>query len=215
MASVNAGTHPFVRLWSDKKRFEQIRRIEALQRQACDAEALEVWKKCNEIKKTFPKGVRVDLPSVHVFSALLGVIRTTVKIKKDPMLKLELSAQDFADKIHYDKSTVESALRWLGEDAITYRGEAVAQGLGIIERSRRKGCAFVKGVEKLVYRTTITTLTAMGRVLLRLALIVEEKVKQAIATVAPEAQPEPVEYSKEEMDRQMKACFDAIYAVLA
>jgi hypothetical protein len=157
-----------VRLWKDTDRLEQVARINGLHLQSCDREGQKAWEQASLLHAQMPAGVRVDLPSPRVFARVLGFYRSAAALKHRPMLEFEMSVQDIAAAVGYSKSAVEAALRWLGGDAIEYKGMLVARGLGYIDRTRRKARAFVRGVLKNVYRTTQTALTLLGRAFLGL-----------------------------------------------
>jgi hypothetical protein len=149
--------------WNDHCRKNQVGRFEKLQVQVCDGAGQQLWDIIQEQVRTFAPGVRVDVPSPRLLARLIGLYRTGATLKCDPMLELELSAEEIARFTGYCKSQVEAALRWLGDASITYLGEVVAQGLGVIERTARIGkikmCKVVRGV----FRTSLTKLSALGR----------------------------------------------------
>lgn len=157
-------------LWKghDKHRTEQLARLKALQLQHCENHGATVREQALLLWRQLPDTARVDLPSEHVFAALLGLFRTCAMLKDSPIGRLELSAEEIAELVTYSKSTVEAALRWLSCETIDYRGIQVARGLGIIHRGRRTGAAMVDGALKWVYRTSRIVITFLGRTLLGL-----------------------------------------------
>jgi len=110
-----------------------------------------------------------------VFGRVLGLFRTGATLKSGKLLRLEISAQEMADLLGYAKSTIESALRWLGSGPIDNKGAQLARGLGIIHRGRRTAFGFLDGVFRRVYRTSRLVLTLAGRVLLGLVDRVKER----------------------------------------
>jgi hypothetical protein len=160
--------HKVTLLWNDRCRHTQVKRFEALQVQTCDAAGQSVWDLIQEQLRSVPPEVRIDVPSPRVFSRVLGVYRTAVMLKKDPMRVLELSAEEIARLAGYSKSQVEAALRWLGDQPITYLGKQIALGLGFIKRTTRKGKLMICNTVRGVFRTSLTQLSAIGRSLIGL-----------------------------------------------
>ena len=135
-------TVPVVKiLWKaqDKRRVEQLARLQALQLQHCEFFGAAVREQARLLYNQLPPFARIDLPSEHVFGSLLGLFRTCATLKKSPIGRLELSVEEIAELINYSKSTTEAALRWLGCGPIEYRGDILARGLEIIHRGRRTG----------------------------------------------------------------------------
>ncbi len=170
-----AGNPPrLVRLWSDAVRVEQRLRLQSLELQHGEwgerafAMASEQWRQ-------LPAGVRIDLPSPRVFSAVLGLFRTGATLKQGKLLRLELSAEDIGALLGYGKATIEAALRWLGCETIEYQGMQVSRGLGLVHRGRRTAWARLEGTLRRVYRTSRLILTGMGRMLLGLPAREEER----------------------------------------
>jgi hypothetical protein len=167
-----------VRLWGEQVRTEQLVRLKSLELQADSKFGQQVWNQARVIWRQLPKGARVDLPSPHVFSRVLGVFRTGATLKDQKLLRLEISAEEIAEVIGYSKATVEAALRWLGCEAIEYGGAIVAKGLGIINCGRRTAWAFLEGQRKRVYRTSVRMLTSVGRLMLGLGLREDERKRE-------------------------------------
>ena len=178
-----------VRLWRDTTRVEQLARLKSLQIQADLERGGRAWNDAHLLWENLPDDARagIDLPSPDMFAWVLGVFRTSATLRNRKMLVLELSAQDIADVLHKSKSTVEAVLRWLGSGPIEYKGEQVSRGLGIVHRARRTGLAFLEGVLRRVYRTSKIVLTLVGRALLGLAAVEDER-KQEKARAQPRKQ---------------------------
>ena len=126
--------------WNESKRRAQMRRFEGgIEPQYCDDIAHALWQQIKEQVAKLEPGVRLDVPLPRLLSRLLGVYRAAATLKMDPMKLLELSVAEIARIAGYSKSQVEAAMRWLGTSVIYYKGKPVAKGLGIIERTVRKG----------------------------------------------------------------------------
>lgn len=179
LTTVAPPTRPrFVRLWGEKKRTEQLARLKGLELQADPKWGQQAWQQAHVIWRQLPEGVRIDLPSPHVFSRVLGVFRSGATLKQNKLLRLEISAEEIGDLIGNSKATVEVALRWLGTEAIEYGGEVVARGLGMIHSGRRTAWAFLEGERKRVYRTSVRVLTIAGRLMLGLGLREDERKRE-------------------------------------
>jgi hypothetical protein len=161
--AAGAGARPIVRLWREPTRVEQAARLGGMQIQTCDEAGRTAWEQAHRLWLQLPAGVRVDLPSWRVFARVLGVYRSAATLRNQPMQQLELSGAEIAKLAGYGKSTVEAALRWLGSEPVRWFGMVVAQGLGYVERGRRKAKAYLKGTLRDVYRTSVTALSVLGR----------------------------------------------------
>ncbi len=166
---------------------EQLARLKALQIQADLKLGGRAWSEASLLWNNMPDDARagIVLPGPDMFASVLGVFRTCATLKKRKMLALELSAQDIADVVHKSKSTVEAVLRWLGSGPIEYKGEQVSRGLGIIDRARRTGLAFLDGILRRVYRTSKIVLTFIGRLLLGLPSVEQERKRAQAASAQP------------------------------
>lgn len=160
--------HRLARLWDDDRRHQQLARLSAMQMQACDEEGAQVWDLALIRRNRLPEEARVDLPSPRAFARVLGVLRSAGTLKKNPMQRLELSAEEIGELAGYSKATAEAVLRWLGSDPIKYLGKIVCDGLGIIKRGRRLGLAYLEGRLRRIYRTSCITLTFVGLTMLRM-----------------------------------------------
>ena len=156
-------------------RGEQLARLKALELQPGDELGQSAWGQAYEQWRQLPDSARIDLPSPHVFGRVLGLFRTGATLKTGKLLRLEISAQEMADLLGYSKSTIESALRWLGSGPIDNKGVRLAHGLGIIHRGRRTAIGFLDGVLRRIYRTSRLVLTLVGRMLLGLGERDEER----------------------------------------
>lgn len=160
-----------VRLWSDERRSEQFNRFKdpAMELQAGDVAGASVWERAHTLWQALPEGSRIDLPSPRVFGRILGVFRSGALVKDRPIRMLELSGEEIGELIGYHQKTVYAALRWLDTAPLKYNGEVVlAQGLGILHRSRRVGWGYLRGVRRRLYRTSRLVLTYFGQTLLGL-----------------------------------------------
>ena len=185
------------RLWRDHVRTEQLARLKALELQAANDYGQRAWEMAHEAWRQLPEQARVDLPSPHVFSRVLGLFRTGATLKTGKLLQLEISAEEIADLLGYSKSTIEAAMRWLDSGPIDYMGDQLARGLGLIHRGRRTAWAFLEGKLQRVYRTSKTVLTGLGRLVLGLGDRYDERLDEkrqarAHARAKPEA-PAPSE----------------------
>jgi hypothetical protein len=188
-----------VRLWNDTARVEQLARLKSLQIQADIKLGERAWADANLLWKNLPKDARasIDLPSAHMFAWVLGVFRTCATLTNRKMLVLEVSAQDIADVIKKSKSTVEATLRWLESGPIEYKGEQVSRGLGVIHRARRTGLGFLDGVLRRLYRTSKTVLTLVGRALLGLPAVEDERKLEKAAPKKRKVQKSPPTHRSE------------------
>ena len=167
-----------VRLWSDKVRVEQRIRLKALELQPGDEYGQQAWELGNEAHRNLPEWVRLDLPRSRVLGRILGMLRSGATVKEGKILRFEVSAKDIAERLGISKSTVEAALRWLSCGPIIHHGEQISRGLGLIHRGRRTGLAFLDGKLRQVYRTSRIVLTALGRILLGLGAVDEQKAEK-------------------------------------
>ncbi len=190
-AQKSTSTSPSVphikRLWQETKRVEQLARLKALQIQTDPKLGGRAWSEASLLWNNMPEDARagIVLPGPDMFAWVLGVFRTCATLKKRKMLVLELSAQDIADVIKKSKSTVEAVLRWLACGPIEYKGAQVGRGLGIIHRGRRTAWAFLEGVLRRVYRTSKIVLTFVGRLLLGLTSLEDERKLEQEASAQP------------------------------
>ena len=166
------------RLWRDHVRAEQLARLKALELQAGNDYGQRAWEMAHEAWRQLPEQARVDLPSPHVFSRVLGLFRTGATLKTGKLLQLEISAEEIANLLGYSKSTVEAAMRWLDSGPIDYMGDQLARGLGLIHRGRRTAWAFLEGKMQRVYRTSKTVLTGLGRLVLGLGDRYDERLDE-------------------------------------
>jgi hypothetical protein len=172
----------------------------ALELQAGNDYGQRAWEMAHEAWRQLPEEARVDLPSPHVFSRVLGLFRTGATLKTGKLLQLEISAEEIANLLGYSKSTIEAALRWLDVNPIDYMGDQIARGLGLIHRGRRTAWAFLEGKMQRVYRTSKTVLTGLGRLVLGLGERYDERLEEkrqarAHARAKPEA-PAPSQAQK-------------------
>jgi len=171
--SGKGGVRPaFRKLIRDDVRKSQRRRIRHLQKQDCDTQGKEVWRLARELAVEIPTGMRraVTVPSWRVFAAILAMFRCLATLKKaeGPILVLELSAKEIAEKVGYSRSTVQAALRWLCDDPIHVWGVWVASGLGILNRKKRFAMAMFDGQPAPASITSTIHLTLRGKILLHL-----------------------------------------------
>lgn len=159
-------------------RTEQLARLSSLELQAGDGFGEAAWMLAHELWRQLPDGVRIDLPSAHVFCRILGLLRTGATLKTGKLLRLELSAEEIGTLIHYSKTTVEAALRWLGSGPIEYAGQQVSRGIGLINRGRRTAWGYLEGKLRRIYRTSRVVLTSVGRLALGLGGSEEDRAEK-------------------------------------
>lgn len=151
------------KLYDDSVRRRQRARYEGLQVQYCDEAARPVCERIKEQVRQLTPGVRVDVPSVRLVALVLGLYRTGAQLLQEPMHVLELSVLEIAVRLGYAKAQVEVALRWLGSEPILRFGQIVAQGLGLIERTKRVALIRIGEQLRAVFRTSLTMLTEAER----------------------------------------------------
>ena len=178
MSPTTPPTGHIKRLWRDHVRAEQLVRLKALELQAANDYGQRAWEMAREAWRQLPEHARVDLPSPHVFSRVLGLFRTGATLKTGKLLQLEISAEEIANLLGYSKSTIEAAMRWLDSGPIDYMGDQLARGLGLIHRGRRTAWAFLEGKMQRVYRTSKTVLTGLGRLVLGLGDRYDERLDE-------------------------------------
>ena len=179
------------RLWRDHVRVEQLARLKALELQVGNDYGQRAWEMAQEAWRQLPEEARIDLPSPHVFSRVLGLFRTGATLKTGKLLQLEISAEEIADLLGYSKSTIEAAMRWLDSGPIDYMGDQLARGLGLIHRGRRTAWAFLEGKMQRVYRTSKTVLTGLGRLVLGLGDRYDERLDEKRQARAHAKRPAP------------------------
>lgn len=162
----------FRKLIHDRERKRQRNRLRHLQKQDCDAYGKEVARLIEHVLAEIPVGIRkaIDVPSWHVFAAILALIRCAATLKKGdgPIPVLELSAAEIAAKAGYSRSTIQAALRWLCGDPIHVWGVWVADGIGVLLRRKRYAVALVNGQPKMASRTSTIEVSVTGKLLLGL-----------------------------------------------
>jgi hypothetical protein len=187
--------YPIVRRWNEAKRVEQMAYLGACEIQSDIRQGYAAWVIAAEAHRNLPEGVRVDLPTSGILARILGLMRTCATLKKKKWFRVELAAKDMAELLHLSKATVEAALRWLSSGPIEYHGEQISRGIGYIHRCRRTGAAYLGGVLRKVYRTSVTVLTEMGQALLGLAKAEKKKVfdnfKAKMTKKAPKLEAKP------------------------
>jgi hypothetical protein len=187
--------YPIVRRWNEAKRAEQKAYLSSIKIQWDLRHGYAAWAIAAEAHRNLPEGVRVDLPTPKIFAQIIGLVRTCATLKKKKWFRVELSAGDIAELLRLSKATVEAALRWLSSGPIEYHGEQVSRGIGYIHRCRRTGAAYLGGVLRKVYRTSVTVLTEMGQALLGLAKEATKKVfdnfKAKMAKKTPKLEAKP------------------------
>lgn len=206
-----------IRSWKDVTRGRQNARIARLaytQDGECHAAAAKARAYALELKvaleqeyrrRTGLEPGRIIVPSLRAFAAVLGLFRTCVTLKKEPMHRLQLSRADIAQHAKLSPATTAAVLRWLDSRHAEHRGVQLdRRPLGWIHRAYRYGEALLvtpagRTRKCAVNRTNATWLTPEGAIALK-TIAKQARELAGPARAANDNKPKPASPPKRRID---------------